>query len=126
MSPLIIMAAAFLGMTALVVGIAAFAGLFNTSKAEDRLAVMTRRKGRDSEAEGVILDELFPDAKAGLAGAINKLFRALGPHEHALRPGRQPGPSGGLFRDLRRLRVARFRGDDASAMLPSRCIRWVD
>jgi tight adherence protein B len=74
MSPLIIMVAAFFGVTALIVGIAAMAGVFDSSKAEDRLAVMTRRKGRENEAEGVILDELFPEAKAGLAGMVNSLI----------------------------------------------------
>ena len=39
MSPLIIMVAAFFGVTALIVGIAAMAGVFDSSKAEDRLAV---------------------------------------------------------------------------------------
>ena len=78
MSPLIIMVAAFVGVTALIVGIAAMAGMFNTSKAEDRLAVMTRRKGRENEAEGAILDELFPEAKAGLIGIVEAFFHRVG------------------------------------------------
>jgi tight adherence protein B len=78
MNPLIISAAAFIGATTLIVGIAALIGAFNSSKAEDRLAVMTSRKGRAAEAEGVIRDELFPDAKAGLVGLINKLFERVG------------------------------------------------
>jgi tight adherence protein B len=78
MNPLIISLAAFLGATMLVVGIAALFGAFNASKAEDRLAVMTGRKPRDAEAEGIIRDELFPDAKAGLAGLFNKLYERLG------------------------------------------------
>lgn len=78
MNPLIIMVAAFVGVTALIVGIAAMAGVFDTSKAEDRLAVMTRRKGRENEAEGVILDELFPEAKAGLIGLFEALFQRVG------------------------------------------------
>ena len=78
MNPLIISAAAFVGATTLIVGIAALIGAFNSSKAEDRLAVMTRRKGRAAEAEGVIRDELFPDAKAGLVGLINTLFERVG------------------------------------------------
>src|SRR5579863_4880868 len=78
MTPLIIMVAAFLGVTALIVGVAAMAGVFDSSKAEDRLAVMTRGKKADGEAEGIILDELFPEAKNGLAAAINNLFERLG------------------------------------------------
>jgi tight adherence protein B len=78
MNPLIIMLAAFLGVTALIVGVAAMMGVFDTSKAEDRLAVMTRRKGRENEAEGVILDELFPDAKAGLVGMVNRFLERIG------------------------------------------------
>lgn len=77
MNSTIIMGAAFFGMTALIVGIAAMAGAFNTSKAEDRLAVMTRRKGRENEPEGMILDELFPEAKAGLLGMVNRLVERL-------------------------------------------------
>ncbi len=78
MSPLIIMAAAFIGVTTLIVGIALMVGTFNSSKAEDRLAVMTGRKARESDTEGIIRDELFPDAKAGLAGMLNSLFERLG------------------------------------------------
>lgn len=78
MSPLIIMVAAFFGVTALIVGIAAMAGVFDSSKAEDRLAVMTRGKKAEGEAEGIILDELFPEAKNGLSAAINNLFERIG------------------------------------------------
>jgi tight adherence protein B len=78
MTAMIIMVAAFFGVTALIVGIAAMAGVFDSSKAEDRLAVMTRGKRSENEAEGIILDELFPEAKAGLAGAVNSLFERLG------------------------------------------------
>jgi len=77
MDPLIISLAAFVGATTLVVGIAAMAGAFNTSKAEDRLAVMTGRK-RESEAEGMIRDELFLEGKAGLVGLLNRLFERVG------------------------------------------------
>jgi tight adherence protein B len=78
MISLIIMVAAFFGVTALIVGIAAMSGAFDSSKAEDRLAVMTRGKRAEGEAEGVILDELFPEAKAGLTGAIHNLFERVG------------------------------------------------
>ena len=52
------------------------AGVFDTSKAEDRLAVMTRRKGREQRGRGAILDELFPEAKAGLIGMRRSVFPA--------------------------------------------------
>ncbi len=78
MSPIIIMVAAFFGVTALIVGIAAMAGVFDSSKAEDRLAVMTRGKKPDGEAEGIILDELFPEAKNGLTAAVSNLLERLG------------------------------------------------
>jgi tight adherence protein B len=78
MTPMIIMVAAFFGVTALIVGVAAMAGVFDSSKAEDRLAVMTRTKKPEGEAEGVILDELFPEAKAGLTGAVNNLLERVG------------------------------------------------
>src|SRR5580700_5535568 len=78
MTAAIVMVAAFFGVTALIVGVAAMAGVFDSSKAEDRLSVMTRGKKSENEAEGVILDELFPEAKAGLAGAVNNMFERIG------------------------------------------------
>ncbi len=77
MNPMIISMAAFLGATALVVGIAALSGAFNTSKAEDRLAVMTGRKTREDDTEGIIRDELFREGKVGIAGLLNGLFERL-------------------------------------------------
>ncbi len=77
MSPLIISVAAFIGATALIIAVAAFMGAFDSSKAEDRLAVMTGRKTREDDTEGIIRDELFREGKVGIAGLLNGLFERL-------------------------------------------------
>jgi tight adherence protein B len=77
MDPLIISGAAFLGVVALIVGIAALTGAFDNRKAEDRLAVMTGKK-RESNTEGIIREELFGEGKAGLAKLFDKVFERLG------------------------------------------------
>jgi tight adherence protein B len=77
MNPMIISMAAFLGATALVVGVAALSGAFNTSKAEDRLAVMTGKKARESESEGIVKDDIFRDGKVGIASIFNGVFERL-------------------------------------------------
>jgi tight adherence protein B len=76
MNPMIISLAAFLGATMLIIGIAALSGMFNTSKAEDRLAVMTGRK-KELESEGIVKEELFREGKAGIAGVLNGLLKRL-------------------------------------------------
>jgi tight adherence protein B len=76
MNPIIISLAAFLGATMLIVGIAALSGMFNVSKAEDRLAVMTGRK-KELESEGIVKEELFRGGKAGVAGLLNGLMKRL-------------------------------------------------
>jgi tight adherence protein B len=76
MNPMIISLAAFLGATMLIVGIAALSGMFNSSKAEDRLAVMTGRK-KELESEGIVKEELFREGRAGMAGALNGLLKRL-------------------------------------------------
>lgn len=78
MTPLIISIAAFVGVVTLIIGIAALAGVFDTSKAEDRLAVMTGRKARESESEGIIKEELFREGKAGLTGMIQGALERVG------------------------------------------------
>lgn len=78
MNPLIISLAAFLGATTLVVGIAALAGAFNTSKAEDRLAVMMGKKKTETETEGIMKDEMFGDGKGGVAKLFEGLHERLG------------------------------------------------
>ena len=112
MNPLIIMVAAFVGVTALIVGIAAMAGVFDTSKAEDRLAVMTRRKGRENEAEGVILDELFPEAKAGLIGIVEAFFHRVGRFSRALHSVGLSHQAGSVLRADRRLCLDGRHGHD--------------
>ncbi len=77
MDPMIISLAAFLGATALVVGLAALSGAFNSSKAEDRLAVMTGKKAKDAETEGIIRDELFGDKASGLASVLKGFVERL-------------------------------------------------
>jgi hypothetical protein len=76
MNPMIISLAAFLGATMLIVGIAALSGMFNSSKAEDRLAVMTGRK-KELESEGIVKEELFREGRAGMAGVLNGLLKRL-------------------------------------------------
>ena len=105
-------------------GIAALAGAFNPSKAEDRLAVMTRRKGRDTEAEGIILDELFPDAKAGLAGLINNLFERLGRMSLLFQQANSPIRPEVFFGLSAACARGRFRGDDPGPFPGSAVSRW--
>jgi tight adherence protein B len=76
MNPMIISLAAFFGATMLIVGVAALSGMFNSSKAEDRLAVMTGRK-KDIESEGIIKDELFREGAAGLSGLFQSVVGRL-------------------------------------------------
>jgi tight adherence protein B len=76
MNPMIISLAAFFGATMLIVGVAALMGAFNTSKAEDRLAVMTGRK-KDVEAENIMKDELFREGAAGLSGLFQSVVGRL-------------------------------------------------
>ncbi len=76
MSPMIISLAAFFAATMLIVGVAALMGMFNTSKAEDRLAVMTGRK-KELESEGIVKEELFREGRAGLAGVLSGLGKRL-------------------------------------------------
>jgi tight adherence protein B len=76
MNPMIISIAAFFGATMLIIGVAALMGMFNSSKAEDRLAVMTGRK-KDVESEGIIKEEMFREGKAGLHGMLNGVLKRL-------------------------------------------------
>jgi tight adherence protein B len=78
MGMMIISMAAFLGATTLIIGVAAMMGLFNTSKAEDRLAVITGKKTRESETGAIVKDELMRDGKAGLTGLVNAIMERLG------------------------------------------------
>jgi tight adherence protein B len=78
MSPLIISLAAFLAAAALIVAIGLLAGAFHNSKAEDRLAVMTGKKSREAESEGIVREEIFREGRVGLAGILNSFFRRLG------------------------------------------------
>jgi tight adherence protein B len=77
MNPLIVSVAAFLAATTLVVGLAVFFGAFNNSKAEDRLAVMTGKKAREMETEGIVKDELFQEGKNRLSGLFDGVFKRL-------------------------------------------------
>lgn len=77
MNPLIISLAAFIGVTALIVGVAAMLGAFNSSKAEDRLSVITGRKPRESETEGIVKEELFGDGQSGLSAMFRGVTQRL-------------------------------------------------
>jgi tight adherence protein B len=74
MNPLLISMAAFLAVTMLIVAIAALAGVFTGSKAEDRLAIMTGKKSRESESDGIMKDEMFREGATGLAGFVKGIF----------------------------------------------------
>jgi len=81
MSPLIISIVAFVGVTALVGAVAFLMRDFSKNAAEDRLEVMTGRKARESQSEGIMKEEFLREGYAGVVGMFSGLtsrFAQLG------------------------------------------------
>ncbi len=73
MTPLILSIAAFVGVAALVGAVAFMLRDFGTSAAEDRLEVMTGKKTREAQSEGIVKEEFFREGLAGVAGMFSGL-----------------------------------------------------
>lgn len=70
---LLISVAAFIAVVALVGAVVFLMRDFGQTSVEDRLEVMTGRKSRESESQGIIKDEMVRDGLSGLAG----MFRGI-------------------------------------------------
>lgn len=77
MNPLIISLAAFGAVAALVTAIGFLMRDFGKNTAEDRLEVMTGKKARESQAEGIVKDEFIREGFAGVAGMVSGLTARL-------------------------------------------------
>ncbi|MDA0833177.1 MAG: type II secretion system F family protein [Planctomycetota bacterium] len=75
---LLIMGAAFVGMVALVMGVAAALRNLTERTTEDRLQVLTGKKSDDDEAVGIMKEEVIRDGAAGLTNAVASFFQRLG------------------------------------------------
>jgi len=74
MSPvLLISIAAFLGMAALVAGVAFVMRDFGSSKAEDRLDVLAGLKTPELEAQGLLKDEAVKEGITGITGMFERM-----------------------------------------------------
>jgi len=78
METLIIPLAAFFGVVALVGAIAFLLNDIGSTKAEDRLEVLTGKKAPESENKGVMKDEIIREGMSGLAGMTSRLVERLG------------------------------------------------
>ena len=90
MDPILISIAAFLGVTAMVGAVAFMMRDFGSTKAEDRLAVMTGQKTIDDATQGVMKDELIRESVAGLSGMFNKTLARFGNLDQLLEQADSP------------------------------------
>jgi len=77
MDPLVISITAFGGVAALVGAVAFIMRDFSPTKAEDRLEVMTGKKSRDGQSEGVMKEEIIREGITGLSGMFSGITDRL-------------------------------------------------
>ncbi|MFN0197083.1 MAG: type II secretion system F family protein [Planctomycetaceae bacterium] len=75
---IMIMVAAFVGVAALVGGVVASLRGFSERTAEDRLKILTGKKGDDEESVGIMKDELITEGKVGITNFFAKIMERLG------------------------------------------------
>lgn len=78
MNPILISAAVFVAVTALVAAVAFILKDFRNTKAEDRLQVLAGLKSPGLESRGLMKDEVLREGVQGLAGMINRLAMRAG------------------------------------------------
>jgi len=77
MDPFIISITAFIGVVALICAVALVVRDLGTTTAEDRLAVLTGRRGAEGGGDGIMKDELINESMAGLAGMFSGVTERL-------------------------------------------------
>lgn len=77
MDPLLISIAAFLGVTALIGALVFVMRDFGSSRAEDRLEVLTGQRSADGGASGIVKEELIRESMQGVAGMFSSLAGRL-------------------------------------------------
>lgn len=73
MDPMVISIAVFLAVVALV-GAVAFVFIRESSRAEDRLEVITGKKVREEKSTGIMKDEVISEGLSGISSAVGGLF----------------------------------------------------
>ena len=77
MDPLLISFVAFIGVAALVGAVFFVMRDFGSSRAEDRLEVLTGQRSADSSSSGIVKEELIREGMQGLVGMLNGLAGRL-------------------------------------------------